>query len=358
MPKKEPKTWSDDEINNFLKSRGHSTETPTPATEDTVTAGPSGPGYPSGPGVLEQIRSFLGAEAPTGRQPTYAEMDWQQAAAQGALREAASLGTGAVRVGGHILNQPIRRTLGQLIEKIPGVKQIEEFASSPAEGPAEYIGSVPVDIVAGAMLPSTKAVQATSQLPGMFVKPLGGAGRFMATKAPTTGRVAGAVKSGIETGLKGAAGGAIANPDDPTTGAITGAGTALGGRVAGAALQSPTVQYYGGQLARHLPSAAAGAWFGPHGAIATPLSAVAGGVGGHALGATTRHYHSPLGRGLDRFGRAVFDSAGRFLGYLPVTVGIAGGRASSGGARSAYDTMYAEPEPEPEPATEESNASR
>src|SRR3974390_185953 len=99
MPKKETApVWSDDEINSFLGSRGHTVAPPGAPGQPGEAGANEATGYPPRPGVLEQIRGFLGTgTAPEGRPPTYDEMDWQQAAAQGAAREAAKLGIAGMK---------------------------------------------------------------------------------------------------------------------------------------------------------------------------------------------------------------------------------------------------------------------
>ena len=134
MPKQAPETWNDDEINKFLGSRGHTPA--TPGTAPPVPAGtapaadPSATGYPPRPGVMDQIRGYLGmGEAPTGRPPSYGEMDWQQAAGQGMAREGASLLTGAARLAGKGMN-----AVGSLLPEKYG-KNVSNFVEKDLADP-------------------------------------------------------------------------------------------------------------------------------------------------------------------------------------------------------------------------------
>jgi hypothetical protein len=346
MPKKETApVWSDDEINSFLGSRGHTVAPPgTPTQPGSVGAGEA-TGYPPSPGVLEQIRSFLGGSQITpGRAPTYAEMGWQEAAGQGAAREAVSLGRGAAKLAGQVLPTSVRNTLGQAIEQIPGVQRAEEFATGEPEGPAEYIGSGAMDTVLSALMPQLGLEALAARYAPLFrrgmqqvptwVNPLGAGGRWMMGHMPTLAyaprsyNAAQTAARATEAGIKGAAGGAIANPDDPAAGAEAGAGAALGGKAAGRALRSETAKQIGGWAARHAPTTALGALLGGHGGHEV-LGGAAGMLFPHALGGVTRHYHTVPGSALNRFGRAMFDSSGRFLGWAAPTEGVIAGRATS-----------------------------
>ena len=357
MPKKpETPAWSDDEINSFLSSRGH-TLAPQGAPAQPGAAGAEEPtGYPPTPGVLDQIRNFFQTGvAPEGRPPTYDEMDWQQAAGRGFARGAASLGLGAAHLAGQMLPTSVRKTLGQATEGIPGVRQLQEFAGTEPEGPAEMAGGGLADLAAGSFVPelglSRLAARAAplfrrgvQQVP-TYVNPLGAGGRWMmanmptVTYAPRSHAAAQFAARTADTAAKGALGGALTDPEDPATGAEAGAAAALGGRVAGKGLKSRTGQQIGGWIARHLPTAALGAYEGSgHGTGGMLGGAAAGAALPHVMGVVpravtgvTRHYHTIPGRGLQRFGQAVFDTSGRFIGYTaPTTAGMEAGRIAHG----------------------------
>jgi hypothetical protein len=344
MPKQQtPQPWGDDQIDKFLKSRGH--DPAAPATpEGSAAANPEATGYPRGPGVMEQIRSFLGAgDAPPGRAPTYGEMDWQQAAGQGAAREGARLGIGAAKLAGQVLPTSVRNTLGQMAEKVPGVKRMEEFADAPAEGPAEYIGQGAVDIAGGGMLPALRlGSRAAAMIPRTVtpssVQPVWNMGRWIGRTVPAAvntypgARVLARGAGNLaEAAGKGAVGGAVTDPNDPGSGALHGAEGAVGGRMLGGALRSRPAQEIAGNLSRYgIPTGIGYAVGGfPGAAAGGGLGAIANEIGKSARHTSQRHY-STIGQSLDRFGRAVFDSTGRFLGYLPATVGGEAARVGAG----------------------------
>jgi hypothetical protein len=357
MPKKEQPIATEQEMHDWLKSRGHNLDQPSapPVVSSGQAAAAPSPASTGdgGPGILEQIHSTVAGDIQSGRPVSYDDLDWQQAAGQGAAREAARLGIGAAKLAGQLLPTSVRNTLGSAAESIPGVKRMEDFAAAPGEGFAENIGGGAVDIVGGGMLPSLGlGSRAAAMVPRTVtgtvtpgaVTPIWNAGQWIARAGtptvnfavknyPRAAKAAGFAGSAAESAAKGALGGAVASPDDPVTGAEYGAGGALAGRGAGAALGSRTGQYIGGLTGRYAPTTALGAMLG-HGYGLPGSAAGAAGLGTLAhgvLGRTAHHYHSPLGRSLDRTGRAVFDSAGRFLGYLPGAVGIESGRLATEG---------------------------
>jgi hypothetical protein len=349
MPKQEPETWNDDEINKFLGSRGHTPAVPgaAPTPEGAAAANPTATGYPPRPGVLEQIRGFLGTgAAPTGRPPSYGEMDWQQAAGQGVAREGAAALTGAGRLASKVVPEGVSNFVSE-----HGGQRLANFADAPAEGPAEYIGSGGLDVALGGMVPSLKLGQlAARALPAsrpIWINPLGAGGRWMTQQAYPKARAA--LRAGgnaAEAAGKGAAAGALTNPDDPAAGAEAGAGAALGGRALGGALRSHTGQEIGGALSRYGIPSGIGYMLGglPGAGMGGGLGAIAAQVG--KAGRHTAHrYYSPLGQSLDRFGRAAFDRTGRFLGYLPATVGAEAGRVSAGNRPTVTVPRRVEPPP-------------
>jgi hypothetical protein len=372
MPKTEPPIATEQEMHDWLKSRGHNLDQPsappaTPAGQAGATPPPAG--EPSTPGMLEQLHSAVAGDIQPGRPVSYDDMDWQQAAGQGAARRAAQLGIGAAKLAGQVLPTSVRNTLGGALENIPGVSRMKDFASADPEGPAEMIGGGAVDIAGGGMLPSLglgsraaamvpKTVTGTVT-PGA-VTPIWNAGQWIARAGtptinfavknyPKATRAAGFAGNVAEGAAKGALGGAVASPDDPTTGAEYGAGGAIAGRGLGAALRSPLGQYVGGVAARYAPTTALGAMLG-HGYGVPGMAGGAGGLGALAhqvVGKSAHHFHSPLGYYLDATGRRIFDGSGRFLGYLPATVGMASGRAATEGQPTFAPRATMPPEEEP-----------
>jgi hypothetical protein len=363
MPKSEPPIATEQEMHDWLKSRGHNLDqpnAPAAAPSGQAAAAPQTAGDGS-PGMLEQLHSAVAGDIQPGRPVSYGDMDWQQAAGQGAAREAVRLGVGAAHLAGQVLPESVRNTLGSAAERIPGVKRLEEFASADQEGLAEMIGSGAVDVAGGGMLPSlglgtrAAAMVPRTVTPGT-VTPIWNAGQWLARVTPTTvttypratraARFAGNV---AESAAKGALGGAVANPDDPATGAEYGAGGALAGRTAGRALQSPTGQYLAGVVGRYAPTTALGAMLG-HGYGTPGMAGGAAGLGAlahTAMGKTAHHYHSPLGRQLDYSGRGLAATIGELLRSLPATVGAAGGRAAIEGQPTFAPRATMPPEEEP-----------
>ncbi|HEX3522566.1 MAG TPA: hypothetical protein VHT52_10830 [Stellaceae bacterium] len=347
MPKQAPPIASDDEINSFLKERNWSAPGAAPGTApaaapDTKSAAAPDPG---GPGPLTRGADWLHdqaaqyglvSDAPQGRAPNYDEMNWSTAMGQGAAREAAATGLGindlAMR---HFIPSPWARSkLEELSSRIPGMQRLRDFAQGESEGPAESVGAGLTDIATGAFVPE---LGIGKTLGNIVATPMFKRGVGWVTNPAGSGALARYAGSAAEMAGKGALGGAVTDPDDPTTGAAAGAGAALGGRVVGKALSSGTGKAVGGAIARNLPAMAAGAAMG-HGSL---LHEAAGGaLGGlasemyggvrHSAQHGLRSYHSPLARYLTQVGRAVFDRTGRFLGYRPVTAGMMGGHAAAG----------------------------
>jgi hypothetical protein len=360
MPKPEPPVATEQEMHDWLKSRGHNLDQPNaPPAAPAGQAGEAAAatGGSSAPGMLEQLHSMVAGDIQPGRPVSYEDMDWQQAAGQGAARRAAQLGVGAAHLAGQVLPTSVRSTLGSAAERIPGVRRLEDFASAEPEGPAELIGGGAMDIATGGMLPSLGlGARAAAMVPKTItgsvtpgaITPIWNAGQWVARagtptvnfavknypRATKAARFAGDI---AESAAKGALGGAVASPDDPATGAVAGAvGSGVAGPVVGGALRSAPAQYFAGKLGTYAPEVAFGALSGSH--YGLPGAVGGGGLAGlasHAIRAAARRsahaHYSPLGRSLENFGKAVFDSAGRFLGYLPGTVGIESGRAVTEG---------------------------
>jgi hypothetical protein len=220
---------------------------------------------------------------------------------------------------------------------------MEEFADAPAEGPAEYVGQAAADVAGGGMLPALRlGSRAAAMIPRTVtpssVQPIWNMGQWIGRTTPavvkTYPRARTIARGGgnlAEAAGKGAVGGAVTDPNDPVSGALHGAEGAVGGRALGGALRSRPVQEIAGALSRYgIPSGIGYALGG------LPGAATGGGLGmianeaGRAARHTAHRYYSPVGQTLDRFGRAVFDSTGRFLGYLPATVGGEAARVGAG----------------------------
>jgi hypothetical protein len=283
---------------------------------------------------------------------------------RGIAKGAAELGVGTARLAGKglgLIAPQARSELGELVQRVPGEKQLEAFADRPYADPGEMAGDI------GLNLATAGGVGAT-RIPGL-VKGL--AGRIAPTSQyvrgigwiPTRfGRIAAGAGTATEAAAKGAVGGAIADPDDPGTGAAVGA---VGGALPlglGQGMRTSTGQYLGGALARGAAGAAAGGgvgylFGGPGGA---QRGAEAGGLGalGHGLMHGTRHtvvsYHSPVGRWLQKFGKGLFDKSGRLIGWInPATGGfVASSLVASGAPQDAYD-RYTTPAPASDEGTTE-----
>jgi hypothetical protein len=356
---------SDKDIEGWLKGRGYDFgEGKTPDRPNIGNAGPPAGGSAEAtptnePGpvgsAIESVHDYIAG--PEGVSPQMR---------RGAGKALTSTALGAASLAGQLLPTSVRRTLGQLAGSVPGVKQAQEFANEPYQSFSEGVGGVGADVVTGLATPefglgrlAARAVPATRTVPTLthaatppaFVKPLGLPGRFMQTAGqwvPGTKQVqnpnivqnvtrAGQV---VENAAKGAAGGAVANPDDPTTGAEYGALGGLGQRGLGAALRNRFGAGLGGILFRYVPASVLGGLIGyQHGGTHEGVTGALTGAGGtaahhalsgarHGLTHSVRGYHG-VGHQLHQAGRASFDNAGRFLGYVdPVTGGLLTGRAT------------------------------
>lgn len=350
MPKPTPKpqddSYSEQEMHDWLKSRGYNLDIGAkpgdpaapanavpPATSATTSAAPA-----ASPGLLAPLgetaamvhRAVAGEGAP-GRTPTYAEMDWQQRAGQGAAREMARLGIGAGRLAGQFLPTTVRRTLGDLAGQVPGVKRMEDFAAAPAEGPMEYLGQGAADIATAGLTPSLRlgdlAAKAVTRTAPVWVNPLGAGGRWMAGAANPGTRAAARLAGNIaERAGTGAVGGAIMDPEDPLTGAEYGAGGSVGAAALGRAMQSQFGQNLGGTLMRYLPASAAYALL--HHLGVGELGAVGGGALAHGVAHGIRGYHSPMGRALHGVGTAAAERTGTAI-ERNLPAGIEAGKAAA-----------------------------
>lgn len=297
MAKKEPiKAASDADIDAWIKTLGH------PSADIAEAPAAGGP---------DRYQGILGSGPLEGVQ-------------RGLAKEGASLAVNTARLGNRaigLVSPSLRSRLSDLAEQVPGMKGLEAFADAPKEGIGEHIGGFGMDVAGGLGLGEigvgSKIAQGASMIAptGRFVRGMG----FMPTR---WGKVAGAASTAGEAAAKGAIGGAVADPDDPIRGAEFGA--AGGAAVPGVsrALGSRMGQFVGGAAARGVPAMGLHA-LGMHG------------PGLHLFRHAGSSYHSPLGRWLTRFGHAVFDRAGRVIGYIdPVTGGLVGGRIAGKGARS------------------------
>lgn len=291
-----------------------------------------------------------------GHVPPPDELDWQQAAGRGVAKEGASLLTGAAHLANRglgLVAPETSRKLGDLAERVPGVRQMEEFAAEPYQSFAEGVGGTALDVFGAGATPELGLGRGISALankiaPTMrYVRGARGGARLVPT---TFGKITGKAATAAETAGKGAIGGAVANPDDPVTGAEIGAaaGAAIPG--VGGAMRSPVGQFFGGSLARSLPSAALGAGIGyRHGGVEGGIEGALTGAAIHGVHHSIRSYHSPVGHWLHSFGKKAFDKAGRFIGYIhPLTGGIIAGRALDGSMPSFSSEPSEAPAPEPE----------
>lgn len=334
MPRQPPPVATDDEINKLLKSNGYDPKTgqriggaPAEPGRTAPSEAQAAPAEDTGPGVMSAIGNTLfnisGMDTPTpGRAPTYEEMGWQGRLGQGAMREMARLGVGAGRLIGKL-----SPSLGDYAERVPGVKRMEEFADAPAEGGWEYPGMALGDIAAAGLVPGGAAGRIASAIPRVptFVRGAGFVPRMTKTAQvlsnPTVQKAAGAV----ETLGKGAAGGAIMNPDDPVRGAEFGAGGAVAGGALGKALTSRFGSNLGGTLARYLPAGVAAALLHHFGA--SELGSLGGGAVAHGITHSIRGYHTPAGSLLHRLGSRGTRKAGQAAKEL-LPGGIEGGKVS------------------------------
>jgi hypothetical protein len=365
MPTQGSQPFSDAEIDKLLKEREQRTAAPPPAA--TPDAGMAS--------ALEQFHNTVTGGGEPRRAPTYDEMDWQQAAGQGAAREATRLGMDAMRYitpgGAAIANLTPQSAKDWIRGHVPGVQRLEDFANAEPEGPAEYLGSGAVDVALGGLIPELGLSRLASRAAPLFrrgvqqvptwINPLGAGGKWVMGHMPTINyaprshAAAQLAARTADTAAKGALGGELTDPDDPVEGAEYGAAAALSGRAAGKALKSKTAQQVGGWVARHAPTAALGGVAGELFGHQYGMPGVGAGIGGamgslipHAVGGVTRHYHTIPGRGLQRFGQATFDSAGRFIGYTaPATAGMEAGKIARGDRPTITIPRRADPEASP-----------
>lgn len=278
---------------------------------------------------------------------------------RGIGKAGAEAAVGAGRLAGKgigLVSPSMQTSLGAMAQRVPGVKQLEQFADRPDEDPGETAGNVLGSFLVG---PETGAGVLEPRIASFLdsIHPLArmtrtrGLGEYAATHSrfvPTPmGRVAKVAAPAGALAARGAVGGAIANPDDPVTGAEVGAVSGAVPGLLGRGMQSPTGKYLGGALARGAAGAATGGALGyglggEHGAMSGAGTGLSLGLI-HGAKHTAVSYHSPVGRWLQKFGKGMFDKSGRFLGWInPLTGGFVAGRIySSGAPQQAYENYSA-----------------
>jgi hypothetical protein len=240
--------------------------------------------------------------------PSDDQLDWQQRAGKGIAKTLASAATGiprAINAGIGLVAPETSEKLGELGERIPGVKRMEDFAAEPSTSWAETAGNV---LGTGAqLLMGPGELEIGAKLASMFPKATwmgaSGLGRgFRAMPRPWVRNLGQAA----EYAGRGAVAGAVTDPNDPGAGAALGAATGGLTPAAGQALRSRMGRWVGGQVTRHGPVAMANA-------LAYHL-----GVPAHLLWETGfmqafLWHHAPLGAPLERYGRRGARGLGKLL---------------------------------------------
>lgn len=351
-------------------------------------------GYPGSGGKK------AGAPAePTEEKPFNPDDYWWERSGKGMRKAVAGAVTGiprAVNAGIGLFSPDLRETLGDLAEKVPGVKSLEDFAQQPSESWAETIGGLGASTM---MAVGGAPARATQVLPGVFttgqgfVRPavtratgVGGAmprtvpppasvaapitlpGRFVGNSGgrTATGQFVGARRGFVPTGPRagasgleklaraaqmagtGAAAGAATDPQNPGAGAVAGAFGGVAGPVLARFLRHPIGQYMagiglGGEIGYH-----AYQWLKGKGQSDSFIARAA--IDG-TLFMILRGHGSPFRRIL---GPAMGRGAEAVAGPLAATGGRVGG-ALGGAAASSVEDDYTAPSPEP---TEEPDDAR
>jgi hypothetical protein len=236
------------------------------------------------------------------------QLDWQQRTGKGIAKTLAGAVTSiprAINAGIGLVAPETSEKLGELGERIPGVKRMEDFAAEPSTSWAETAGNV---LGTGAtLLAGPGELEIGAKLASMFPKATwmgaSGLGRgFRAMPRPWVRNLGQAA----EYAGRGAVAGAVTDPNDPGAGAAFGAVTGGLTPAAGRALRSRMGTWVGGQVARHGPVAMANA-------LAYHL-----GVPAHLLWETGfmqafLWHHAPLGGPLERYGRRGARGLGKLL---------------------------------------------
>jgi hypothetical protein len=284
---------------------------------------------------------------------------------RGIAKGAAELGVGAGRLAGKgvgLLSPSTQESLGNLAERVPGVKRLEAFADRPYADPGELSGSLGLTALSGAAaergIASGLANVVDRFTPLAEATRTRGLGQFAGNKlrmVPTTAGqvtkyaapVAGAVGAG-------AAGGAAGDPEDPVTGAEIGAATSFMPPGVSKVLRSRVGTNLGGHIARSIAGHAVPAALGGAAGYAYggPRDALIGAGVASGMRHSVVSYHSPTGRWLTKFGHGLFDRAGKLVGWInPLTGGfIASSVVASGASPSDYLPSAA---PAAEPSDEE-----
>jgi hypothetical protein len=242
---------------------------------------------------------------------------------RGMAKGAAELGVGTARLAGKgigLISPGAQSKLGQLAEQVPGVQGLEEFADRPYEDPGEVAGSIGMGVMGGAAAERGIASGLANVVDRMTPLARATRGGFVPTTAGKVTKYAAPAAGAVGAG---ALGGVAGSPQDPVTGAEVGAATGFVPSALGRALRSRAGQYLGGSMAR----SAAGA----------TLHSVVPGAGllGHGLRHTVVSYHSPVGQWLQKFGKGLFDTSGKLIGWInPLT----GGFVASGTLSAATPT--------------------
>ncbi|HEY2108093.1 MAG TPA: hypothetical protein VGH29_20010 [Candidatus Binataceae bacterium] len=275
-------------------------DAPKPPAE--TTTGAAGATPPEDQGVvtrgLEAAHEFVGAHDPLA--------STEQEMGRGVAKSVAGTATGIPRAANAalgLIEPSMSRSLGDLAERVPGVKRMEEFAAEPSQSWSEtagYLGGAGTQLLAG-----------PAALPGRFVP---GRGFVPATRAQQAGNVGKSV-------IGGAAGGAMADPENPSAGALTGAATGGLAPLAGAALKSRPAQYMAGH-------------YGAYG-LGAALTAIGEAVGipAHYLWMAgvlplIERYHSPTSRAIRAGTKATVGGTGTALERAsPRAVGATAGEA-------------------------------
>lgn len=319
---------------------------PRDAEFDKLMYGSAGPpkGVASAPPATETAASDIsGGLDPSGR------------VGRGSAKSIAGTAVALPRLANQAIglaSPSLRDRLGDLAERIPGVKRLERFADEPfqsAEEKAGYYGTEgaqflfgPGELKLGAKLLgklpkaakfSSKAAEgaAPARAAESFVAEAPGGEKVLSLKGegpipggrqafePVTHPAARTAERGIDFAARGALAGAITDPQDPGTGAVTGAVTGGALPLAGKALQSKPGQWIAGQIARR----------GPYAAIDAIAQSI--GIPSHLLWETgiaeaILFYHAPGGKILDPAGRKAASWLGRALTRTnPLASGAVGG---------------------------------
>ena len=311
---------------------------------------------------------------------------WWERSGKGMRKAVAGAVTGiprAINAGIGLFSPDLQETLGDLAERVPGVKSLEEFAQQPSESWAETVGGFGANTmmaVGGAPARAATALPGVFQTGQGFVKPavtratsVGGAmpktvmppasvaapitlpGKFVGNSGgrTTTGQFVGARRGFVPTGPKagasgleklargaqmagtGAAAGAASDPQNPGAGAVAGAVGGVAGPVLSRFVQSPVGRYMAGAGLGAELGYQAYEWLRGRGhSDSAIISAITGGT----LFMLLRGHGSPFRRIL---GPAMERGAGAVTGPLSATGGRVGG--TLGGLAESEFEDYAPP---------------